>query len=298
MSKLVTLRRGDLSLCLCPIAGGSIASFRLSTPTGEVDLLRPSSERALADNNALDSACYPLVPFSNRIENGRLRFGDREYHLTPNFPDHPHPLHGHACWRSWELAATDGVTATLAFAYQGPDYPSAYRSELRFGLLDDGLECELSVKNTGPEAMPAGIGFHPFFPKTPCTKIRVPLGGMWLLRPDGIPHGRGAVPPEWDFGELRELGSVVLDHCFSGWDRTARIEWPKRGLAVRMTATPPFGHAVIYTPAGQDFFCVEPVSNANDAFNMAARGVPDTGTVVLAPGEVLAGAMRLAVERR
>jgi aldose 1-epimerase len=55
---------------------------------------------------------------------------------------------------------------------------------------------------------------------------------------------------------------------------------------------------VIYTPAGQDFFCVEPVSNANDAFNMAARGVPDTGTVVLAPGEVLAGTMRLAVERQ
>jgi aldose 1-epimerase len=260
--------------------------------------LRPSSERALADDNALDSACYPLVPFSNRIENGCLHFGGREYHLTPNFPDHPHPLHGHACWRSWELAATDGAAATLAFAYQGPDYPSAYQAEEKFRLLDDGLECKLSVKNTGREAMPAGIGFHPFFPKTPCTKIRVPLGGMWLLRPDGIPRGHGAVPPEWDFGELRELGPVVLDHCFSGWDRSARIEWPKRGLAVRMTATPPFGHAVIYTPPGQDFFCVEPVSNANDAFNMAARGVPDTGTVVLAPGEVLAGTMRLAIERR
>jgi aldose 1-epimerase len=153
------------------------------------------------------------------------------------------------------------------------------------------------VKNTGPEAMPVGIGFHPFFPKTPCTKLRVPLGGLWLLRPDGIPHGHGPVPPEWNFGTLRELGDVVLDHCFSGWNRTARVEWPKRGLAVSMTGTEPFGHVVIYTPPGQDFFCVEPVSNANDAFNMAARGVADTGTVVLAPGEGLEGTIRLLVER-
>jgi aldose 1-epimerase len=297
VSKLVTLRRGDLSLTLFPAAGGSIASFRLATATGEVDLMRPSSERALADQNSLDSACYPLVPFSNRIENGKLRFNGREYRLTPNFPDHPHPLHGHGCWQEWALSAEHEISATLTFAHQGPDYPSAYQAEQRFVLLDDGLECRLSMRNTGSEAMPAGVGFHPFFPKTACTKVKVPLGGVWLSR-DGIPYGHGALPAEWDFGELRELGSVVLDHCFSGWNRTARIEWPKRGLAIQMTGSDAFGHVVIYTPAGQDFFCVEPVSNANDAFNMAARGVPNTGTVVLAPGESLGATMRLVVERQ
>ncbi len=297
MSNLVNLRRGDLSLSVAPAAGGSIASFRLATPSGEVDLLRPSSDRALADDNALDSACYPLVPFSNRIEDGRLQFGGREYRLTPNFPDHPHPLHGHGCWRSWELGAEHESTAILRFAYEGPDYPSAYQAEERFTLLSDGLECELAVRNTGTEAMPAGVGFHPFFPKTACTQIEVPVGGVWLLRPDGIPRGRGPLPPEWDFGRLRELGSIVLDHCFFGWKGWARVVWPKRGLALRMTGTAPFGHVVIYTPAGQDFFCVEPVSNANDAFNMAARGVPDTGMVVLAPGETLRATMHLTLER-
>ena len=42
-------------------------------------------------------------------------------------------------------------------------------------------------------------------------------------------------------------------------------------------------------PPGEDFFCVELVTKCNNAFNLAAAGRTDTGTVVLAPGETLAG---------
>jgi aldose 1-epimerase len=41
----------------------------------------------------------------------------------------------------------------------------------------------------------------------------------------------------------------------------------------------------LFTPAGEDFLCVEPVSHCTDAFNMAAAGATDTGSRVLAPGE-------------
>ncbi len=48
------------------------------------------------------------------------------------------------------------------------------------------------------------------------------------------------------------------------------------------------GH-VVYTPAGRDFFCVEPATNCIDGFNLADAGRTDTGTIVLAPGDTAAG---------
>jgi aldose 1-epimerase len=61
-------------------------------------------------------------------------------------------------------------------------------------------------------------------------------------------------------------------------------------------ADPVLGHLVIYTPEGENFFCVEPVSHSVDAFNLAEAGVPDTGTVVLDPGESLRGRVEFVPE--
>jgi aldose 1-epimerase len=49
---------------------------------------------------------------------------------------------------------------------------------------------------------------------------------------------------------------------------------------------------VVYSPAGEDFFCVEPVSHCTDAFNLAAQGRADTGMLTLHPGASLSAAMR------
>jgi aldose 1-epimerase len=104
-------------------------------------------------------------------------------------------------------------------------------------------------------------------------------------------------PAAWDFGQAARVAALTLDNCFGGWNGAAEIAWPERDLSLAITADPLFGHLVIYVPPGRDFFCVEPVSHANDGFNLAARGVADTGVRVLAPGESLRGAVRFAVGR-
>jgi aldose 1-epimerase len=50
-------------------------------------------------------------------------------------------------------------------------------------------------------------------------------------------------------------------------------------LRLDIEASEPFRHAVIYTPAGQRFFCIEPVSHANGQVGLAP----------LAAGGTLAG---------
>ena len=51
--------------------------------------------------------------------------------------------------------------------------------------------------------------------------------------------------------------------------------------AATITATEPFRHLVLYVPPGESFFAVEPVSNANDGFNLFARGIAGSGVRVL-----------------
>jgi aldose 1-epimerase len=53
---------------------------------------------------------------------------------------------------------------------------------------------------------------------------------------------------------------------------------------------------VVYTPPGEAFFCVEPVSHITDAFNLAAAGRTDTGMLSLLPGESVRATLTLTPE--
>ncbi len=293
----ITLKHGDLELDLRADCGGAVTALRLLGGSGPIDLLRPASAQTIADRNALDTACYPLVPFSNRVMGGRFEFGGREYRLEPNMPPYPHPLHGHGWTARWEVRNKSATTATLAFSHDEDDYPSSYEAVQKFKLSESGLTITFELRNTGKEAMPCGLGLHPFFPKPDDTVLETTTKTVWLNLDNGDPAARIDVPERWSFAGGKPLGDVQLDNCFDGWDKSATITWPSRGLRIRLTAEGPAEHVVIYAPAGQQFVCVEPVTNANNAFNLSQRGVKNVGVQVLQPGAVLTLVMKLALER-
>jgi aldose 1-epimerase len=53
---------------------------------------------------------------------------------------------------------------------------------------------------------------------------------------------------------------------------------------------------VVHRPRNIDYLCLEPVSHVANGFNLAAKGWRETGTIVLKPGESVAGQLALAVE--
>jgi aldose 1-epimerase len=103
------------------------------------------------------------------------------------------------------------------------------------------------------------------------------------------------VPPEWDFAEPRSAAGLIIDDSFRGWVGRARLNWPDRGLTIDLAADPVFRLVQLFSTADANFLCVEPVSNANDRFNLLAAGATGHGVTVLAQGERLAGAVRLGV---
>jgi aldose 1-epimerase len=293
----VRLSAGPLTLELRPELGGAVTRFVHESTSGALDIFRPTTRAALVDRDILGAASFALVPFSNRIENGRFRFGDQSYRMAPNMGDHPHPLHGHG-WRSvWRVVEQSSASASLRFEYDGDEWPSAYSATQTLSLSADALAVTLVLRNEGDRDMPAGIGLHPYFPKTARTRLSAELERVWFGNADCIPTELGELPNAWQFHGGRALDGVELDHCFTGWQRRALVEWPEKGLALEIAAEPPLSYAVIYVPKGRDFFCFEPVSHENGALNPSRRPASESGLQVLAPGADLKSTVHFRVRR-
>jgi len=265
---LLSLRAGRLAVDLAPEAGGSIARFTVEGAGNDAgDLLRPASEAALGSGTGMDTACYPLVPYSNRIANGRLQFEGEVFHLAHNWPGIRHPMHGDGWRHPWQVLHHDRTRAELVYLHEcgaaGVDWPFRYRARQYFELDETNLTVGLSIENLEHRDVPAGLGLHPFFVRDADTELACCLAGVWRTDSEVLPLQRVPVPPEWDFSASRRVDGMGLDHCFDGWNGEATITWPQRGLRLVLSATEAFRHLVIYVPDGQRHFCVEPVSHAN-----------------------------------
>jgi aldose 1-epimerase len=287
--KLIQLRDGAFELALCPGLGGAIARFRHAGR----EVMRPASEDLL-NGDPLLASCFPLVPFSNRIADARFRFRGNAFRLPRNFPPEVHAIHGQGWQNPWNVAEMSATRAELTFRHAVPDTPLDYRARQLF-QLEDGLIVTIEVANAGSGPMPAGIGLHPYFVRTAGVTLRTKLDQVWLADERKIPKQRVPVPGKWDFAKAPRVSTLEMDNCFHGWDGRAEIRWPEIDLTLGIEADPVFGHLVNYVPADEDFFCIEPVSNANDGFNLFDRGVSGTGVRVLAPGETLAGTVRFRI---
>lgn len=291
--ELLALEAGPFALTLCPEVGGSIVRLQ---GWGR-DLLRPAGDADLAARDPLRLAAYVLVPFSNRVRGAQFTFEGRRYRLARNFEPEPNAIHGNGWQRAWRVERSGAGDATLSLTHDpardgAEAWPFAYRAEQAYRLTAHGMEVRLRLTNADTRRMPAGIGLHPFFPLTPATRLTARLGGVWQNGADKLPAAHARVPPAWDFSAGEPVAPLSLDNCFTGWDRHAAIDWPDRHLRLTLEASPVLGSLVIFVPRAHDYFCVEPVSNINDAFNLAAAGTPDTGLAVLSPGETLEAMIR------
>ena len=272
---LLVLQHQQTRLTVDPARGGVIRELKWR----DWDILRPTP--ADAGDDPFDTACFPMVPYVNRVANGRFAFDGHAVQLARNWSKDPHPIHGDG-WRSpWQVTSSTQSRATLRFEAGGGQWPWRYASEQSFQLLHDGLAVELSVENLGSTPMPAMLGLHPYFPDAAHARMEAVLPRVWLTDSAALPVEETATPADWSFAPAgRAVQAVSLDHGFSGWDGVARLRWPDHTVTVRSSDCR-FLH--VYTPAGRDFFCVEPQTAPPGALTRNAREA-----AVVPPGERLA----------
>lgn len=278
------LRAGALRIALRPDLGGCIAGLWHHG----VPVLRSTEPEGLAV--VRKAASYPLVPYSNRIAQGRFAWQGRPYQLALNFDDSPHPLHGVGWLSRWKVEARQGPSGpaevALTLVHRADDgWPFDFTARQLFQLGPTSLRCELSVTNTDHRAAPVGLGWHPYFPRRTRSRLHVECSGRWEL--DALKLPTQLVPQP---GVDADVAHLAYDHCFEGWSGPARIRDERFTLTLRSS----LGRLVIYTPADADYFAVEPVSHVTNAINQPAPSA--LGLVTLQPGQSHQAWMTLEVQ--
>jgi aldose 1-epimerase len=255
---MVSLALGKARVELAPKVGGAIAQFTFAG----VDVLRrtPSDARTAGDVRA--HACYPLVPYSNRIANARLAIAGGTVELARNLGDHPNSIHGVGWQRAWQVVSDDGTSALLALehAANGADaraWPWPFRATQWFGLAahegGSTLTVKLAIVNTGDAAFPFGLGLHPFFPRTAGTSLDFDVDGVWENDATLLPVRRVAIPSEWRHGLIAARREHTIDNVFTQWKGVAMLTDPARPFDIGIAADRAAGFVVVYAPAARDF---------------------------------------------
>ncbi len=290
---MIELRSGGLRAVVLPAAGGGLARLDWLGGAAPLAVLRPAPD-GIALPLPGQMACFPLVPWSNRIAPVGFEFEGRRITPAPTREGEPCPIHGEGWRLPWHVEARDESSVVLSL-YRRDGSPFAFTAHLAYTLYSNTLRVTLKVTNNGSHPLPFGLGLHPWMPAPDDALVRAPADGVWLSGADKLPAERSALPQAWDFaGDVpRPLPPEGVDNAFTGWDGSAQIDWPSRRLRLRISAD--MGYYILYAPPGKDFFCFEPVDHPINAHNLPGGAVAN-GLTVLAPGQDLRRTVRFAVE--
>jgi aldose 1-epimerase len=254
------LRIGDdlLHLDIAAAAGGRIAQIRYR---GIEQLIGPDDGWP----DAIAWGCYPMLPWAGRIRHGRFAFGGRDWRLPVNLG--AHAIHGVSMWLPWQVE--EHGAARVALSLELPDdhrWPFGGSARQVVEVEQGRLSMTLALR-AGAQAMPATIGWHP-----------------WFRKPERIEFGPTAMYPR-DAEGIGCLPTVPptpgpWDDCFVN---TREIVVHRPGQRLRLSSG--CDHWVVYDETAHST-CIEPQTGPADAFNIAPR--------VLAPGESLQAWFRIA----
>ena len=290
------LNNGKIRVRLVPEIGGSIIECAVNRNGQWISLLRNGEDPLLQSSNA---SSFVLIPYSNRLREGRFTFAGQTYQLRDG---EKHAIHGDVRDRPLSVREKTANRVVLDFDSHNItnlNFPFPFRATVSYALEYTSLVSRIEMINSGEKSMPAGCGFHPYFNRhLPGSRGQVELQlAVKGVYPGDSPLPTGpAVPIETyqDFSRPRPL-DVALDHCFAGWSRRAMIEWPGAGVTARIEAEAAMEHVIVFSPPGKEFFAIEPVTNANDGFNLFAKGDASSGVVILQPGDSLKTGFKMEI---
>ncbi|WP_008293300.1 aldose 1-epimerase [Congregibacter litoralis] len=248
-------------------------------------------DRELASSTGTP-ACFPLIPFANRIAHGELEFSPQR--LAANRPDlSAHPIHGYAWQAPWDLDWQKDDALQLSYDGSDDPWPCQYRASMVFALAPGELRITLKLSHRGVGEMPAGLGLHPAFPSEGLLSVQADCAAFLAVDDDGLPSAIHRDAQECaDLAEGR-VPARGVDSDFVDWKHKATLLWRDRALS--LSADPVFSALHVFRPGDKALLCLEPVSHLTGA--MARERLPSIPSPqMLGSGETLEGSIRFHLE--
>lgn len=120
-----------------------------------MDLLKPSG-----DGHPTHGGVAHMIPFANRVRNGRFTYNRMTVQLDRDAP--PHAIHGLIRNSMFELRPVENGVAGHA-SIDNEKFPWKYDLEISLLLHKDGFTVKYNVSNQSEEDGPLMIGSHPYF---------------------------------------------------------------------------------------------------------------------------------------
>jgi aldose 1-epimerase len=200
-----------------------------------------------------------LIPWPNRIQDGRYSFDGGEHQLAVDDVEEQDAIHGLVRWAAWVVAERAENRVVMEHVlHPRPGYPFTLALSLEYRLYDDGLLVRTTATNRGHGPCPYGSGNHPYLTLgrhsvDPLT-LRVPGAAVLVSDERGIPVGSTHVEgTDYDFREPRAIGTTVLDHAFTELERDddgmARVELrdPDAGGALTLWVDQAHPYIMVFT---------------------------------------------------
>lgn len=294
----VVIQHGEHRATVVEVGGG----LRSYTVGGE-DIIDGYDEAEMCPSGRGQA----LLPWPNRIADGRYEFGGNQEQLPLTEPSRANAIHGLTRFASWAVkeAGVDGVTMTHRL-YPQPGYPYLLDLGIDYRLDGSGLTVTMTAVNVGDAPCPFGAGAHPY--------LRVGSGGIddlvlrcpaatWFEADErGIPRARRDVEgTAVDFRSPRAIGATLFDTAFTdlarGDDGRALVVLaaPDGSRRVVVWCGPEFTDLMLYSgdTLGQvdrrrRSLAIEPMTCPPNAFQSGE------GVITLTPGAAFRGSWGIA----
>ena len=273
--KQYTLKNGTLSADVCPEKGATLVKLRKDG----TDFLYIDRENLLSPERPRCGIPF-LFPIFGRLKDGAYTWHEKSYQMG---------IHGFGHTSAWAVSqeGPDFLTLVLESSPETlAQYPFRFRVELTYRLTEEELEICLKFRNTGDADLPFSYGFHPYFlvRNLPAAQVEATAqASIDFATGKAIPFGHGylglTIPPG-----APEAGAALV-----GLDNPTILHLPEEGRRITITQDGSFPQLVLWTQAGKDFLCVEPI-------NGSANGLNTGNYLTLKPGQCRENFLRIRPE--
>lgn len=222
-----------------------------------------------------------LIPFPNRILDGRYTFNRKSFKLPINFQSQKHAIHGLLYNQKFTVkdrtVSKKSSSILLEHLYLGrtDGYPFKFKVHIKYTLSGGGFECNTVIKNEHSAKIPIGDGWHPYF------RLKGSLADMLLRIPStrqievdsrNIPTGE--IRPFEKFSSLSKIADEEIDSGFQLRKRNGLAETEivdqEHDLKLTVwqeTGEMKYNYVQVFIPPSRKSIAIEPMTCNIDAFN-------------------------------